>query len=59
MLEAYKFRIYPARFQKTKMVRALNLCQWVYNETLTLRKNAWEKDRKLYFISIIPLVLTI
>jgi putative transposase len=59
VLEAYKFRIYPIRFQKTKMVRALNLCRWVYNETLTLRKNAWENDRKLYFISIIPLVLTI
>jgi len=28
------------------MVRALNLCQWVYNETLALRKNAWENDQK-------------
>ena len=46
VLEAYKFRIYLAKSQKTKMGRALNLCRWVYNQTLALRKNAWEKDQK-------------
>jgi putative transposase len=28
------------------MKRTLNLCRWVYNETLALRKNAWENEQK-------------
>jgi hypothetical protein len=46
VLEAYKFRIYPTKAQKTKMLWVLNLCRWVCNEILSCRKNVWEKDRK-------------
>lgn len=28
------------------MNRQLDLCRWVYNQTLALRKNAWEKEQK-------------
>ena len=28
------------------MERTLDLCRWVYNQTLALRKNAWENESK-------------
>ena len=46
MLKAYKFRIYPTKSQKNRMERTLNLCRWVYNQTLALRKTAWENESK-------------
>jgi len=46
MLKAYKFRIYHIKTQKAKMDRTLDLCRWVYNQTLALRKDAWEKECK-------------
>ena len=27
-------------------MQTLELCRWVYNETLAIRKNAWEQERK-------------
>jgi putative transposase len=46
MLKAYKFRIYPTKSQRTKMERTLDLCRWTYNETLEIRKTAWEDEGK-------------
>lgn len=46
MLKAYKFRLYPTKSQRTRMVRILDLCRWTYNQTLAYRKNSWEKDDK-------------
>src|SRR5512138_1722898 len=46
MLKAYRFRIYPTKSQRAKMEGTLNLCRWVYNQTLALRKNAWENENK-------------
>jgi putative transposase len=35
------FRLYPARHQTTLLADTLELCRWVYNETLATRKNAF------------------
>jgi putative transposase len=44
MLKTYKFRLYPTKSQRSKMGRTLDLCRWVYNQTLAYRKDAWEKE---------------
>jgi len=49
VLKAYRFRIYPTKTQKKKMEGTLDLCRWVYNQTLALRQNDWENESK--FIS--------
>lgn len=41
-----RYRIYPTKSQVTKLNSTLELCRWVYNETLALRKNAWESEQK-------------
>ncbi|WP_255335452.1 helix-turn-helix domain-containing protein, partial [Methanosarcina sp. KYL-1] len=41
-----RYRIYPAKAQKTIMTNTLELCRWTYNKTLALRKNAWESEQK-------------
>ncbi|HWR26055.1 MAG TPA: transposase, partial [Methanosarcina sp.] len=41
-----RYRIYPTKSQVTKLNKTLELCRWVYNETLALRKNAWETEQK-------------
>jgi putative transposase len=46
MLNAYKFRLYPTKSQKTMMERTLDLCRWTYNQTLAYRKNAWEIEQR-------------
>src|SRR5512135_2246066 len=43
-IKTYKFRLQPSRSQRTKLTQTLNLCRWVYNETLATRKIAWEKE---------------
>ena len=42
----YKFRLNPTRHQRTLLSNTLELCRWVYNETLATRKNAWEQEKK-------------
>jgi len=44
--KAYKFRVYPTKTKKNKMDLTLNLCRWVYDQTLALRKNTWENESK-------------
>jgi len=46
MRKTFKYRIYPTKLQITKMDNILELTRWVYNETLALRKLAWESDKK-------------
>jgi putative transposase len=46
MLKVLRYRIYPTKAQKTTMNNTLELCRWTYNETLALRKNAWESEQK-------------
>jgi len=45
-MKTFKYRLQPSKRQRTKLVRALELCRWVYNETLATRKNAWEQEKK-------------
>ena len=42
----YKFRLNPTHRQRTLLNNTLELCRWVYNETLATRKNAWEQEQK-------------
>jgi len=44
--ETYKFRLQPTAAQETVLKKSLELCRWTYNETLALRKNAWETEKK-------------
>lgn len=45
-MKTFKFRLQPSKSQRTKLMQTLELCRWVYNETLATRKNAWEQERK-------------
>ena len=42
----YKFRLNPTKSQRTLLDNTLELCRWVYNETLAIRKNNWEQEKK-------------
>ena len=46
MRKTFKYRLYPTKLQSTKMNNILEQTRWVYNETLALRKNAWESEKK-------------
>mgnify|MGYP000960771876 CR=1 FL=1 len=46
VLKSFKYRIYPTKAQTTKMERTLDLCRWVYNETLAYRKTLFETEGK-------------
>jgi putative transposase len=46
MPKVNRYRIYPTKAQVTKLNDTLELCRWVYNETLALRKNSWESEQK-------------
>jgi len=45
-MKTFKYRLQPSRSQRTKLMQTLELCRWVYNETLATRKNAWEQEQK-------------
>jgi putative transposase len=42
----YKYRLQPTKSQRTKLVHTLELCRWLYNETLATRKNAWAQEHR-------------
>jgi len=42
----YNFRLKPTAAQNRLMASTLELCRWTYNETLGLRKKAWEEEKK-------------
>jgi len=43
-MKTYKYRIYPTKAQETQLDQQLELCRWVYNKTLEMRKNSYEQD---------------
>jgi putative transposase len=45
-MKTFKFRLNPTKRQRTLLNQTLELCRWVYNETLATRKNAWEQEKK-------------
>ena len=46
MRKAYQFRLNPSHHQRTLLLKTLDACRWVYNETLAMRKNTWEQEKK-------------
>ena len=46
MLKAYKYRIYPNNEQKVQIAKTFGCCRFVYNHTLTYRKEIYEKEKK-------------
>ena len=39
----YKYRLRPTRLQVSQLEQTLEVCRWVYNETLATRKNTYEQ----------------
>ncbi len=46
MLKAYKYRIYPNKEQEVQISKTFGCCRFVYNQTLTYRKETYEKEEK-------------
>ncbi|MCD8014943.1 MAG: IS200/IS605 family element RNA-guided endonuclease TnpB [Lachnospiraceae bacterium] len=46
MLKAYKYRIYPNKTQEDLLARTFGCCRFVYNQTLSYRKNRYENEKK-------------
>ena len=46
MLKSYRYRLKPTKSQVTILERQLELCRFVYNDTLAYRKNAWELEQR-------------
>lgn len=44
MRKSYRYRIYPTKSQRSVLDQNLELCRQVYNDTLALRKDAYETD---------------
>jgi len=45
-MKTYKYRLHPSKSQRTQLIHTLEVCRWVYNETLATRKKAWEQEGK-------------
>jgi putative transposase len=43
MRKTFRYRLFPTHAQKRQLEQQLELCRWVYNETLATRKQAWEE----------------
>lgn len=46
MLKAYKYRIYPNNEQKEQIAKTFGCSRFVYNRTLSYRKEKYEKEKK-------------
>jgi putative transposase len=46
MPQVFQYRLKPTKKQVAILNRQLDLCRWTYNQTLALRKNAWEDEEK-------------
>jgi putative transposase len=43
---SYQFRLVPTKGQQRLLEQTLELCRWVYNETLAYRKQVWEERQE-------------
>jgi putative transposase len=43
MILTYKYRLKPTKAQRRQLAQTLEVCRWVYNETLATRKTAYEE----------------
>jgi putative transposase len=46
MRKAFKYRIFPTKRQTSLLEKQLEECRWLYNQTLAMRKDAWEQDKR-------------
>jgi putative transposase len=46
MRKTYQYRLRPTVNQRTLLEQTRDICRWVYNETLAVRKNTWEQEQK-------------
>jgi putative transposase len=46
MLKAYKYRIYPNKEQEVQIAKTFGCCRFVYNQTLSYRKDMYEQEKK-------------
>ena len=46
MLKVYKYRIYPNNEQKEQIAKTFGCSRFVYNQTLSYRKESYEKEKK-------------
>ena len=44
-MKAYKYRIYPTKKQAIAIDESVEQCRQLYNELLSLKRNAYEKDK--------------
>jgi len=42
----YKYRLFPTNSQRTSLQKVLELCHWTYNQTLAMRKDAWDQEQR-------------
>ncbi len=42
----YKYRLKPTKAQRCQLEQTLELCRWVYNETLAARQHAYQQRRE-------------
>lgn len=40
----FKYRLFPTSAQRTSLERTLEICRWVYNDTLAIRKETYEQS---------------
>ena len=45
-MKTYCYRLYPTKKQVTCLKHTLEICRWVYNNALAIRKNAWEIENQ-------------
>jgi putative transposase len=46
MLKTYQYRLCPTKAQISTLNRTFDICRKVYNNTLALRRDAWDYDQK-------------
>ena len=46
MFKCYKYRIYPNKQQEVQIQKTFGCCRFVYNMTLSYRKDKYEKDKE-------------
>ncbi len=54
MNKAFKFRIYPKKNQEVKMIRTLDICRHLYNDSLAKRKRRSELNELERRLGIYP-----
>lgn len=43
---AYQYRLWPTKGQERLLEQQLEICRWVYNQTLAARRDAWDKRQE-------------